>query len=92
VILLPCPWCGMRSAQEFRYVGEAKVRPDPNAATPEEWRDYLYGLSNPADWTVESWFHRAGCRRYFTVERHAVTNEVRSSRPPAAQQVGGEAR
>jgi sarcosine oxidase, subunit delta len=27
----------------------------------------------------EDWYHGSGCRRYFTVERHTVTNEVRSA-------------
>jgi len=91
MILLPCPWCGSRNAQEFRYVGEARRRPDPNATTADEWRDYLYTKANPAGWTTEGWFHRAGCGRYFTVERNTVSNEVRGSWPPAAQVSGLEA-
>lgn len=85
MILLPCPWCGHRNAQEFRYAGESNGRPDPNATTPADWRDYLYMRSNPAGWTTENWFHRAGCQRYFTVERHTVSNEVRASLIPTAQ-------
>jgi heterotetrameric sarcosine oxidase delta subunit len=46
----------------------------------------LYVKANEAGWTTESWFHRAGCRRYFVVERHRVTSEIRAARPPAAQQ------
>jgi heterotetrameric sarcosine oxidase delta subunit len=82
MILLPCPWCGPRNVTEFRYVGERVPRPDP-AASPDAWRAYLYLRTNPAGWTTEHWFHRAGCRRYLTVERHTVTNAVRSARPPA---------
>ncbi len=85
MILVSCPWCGPRNSSEFRYVGESKGRPDPNAATPEEWRRYLYVKSNPADWATETWYHRAGCRRFFAVERHTVTNEIRETRRPAAQ-------
>lgn len=85
MILLPCPHCGPRNVSEFRYAGEASARPDPNATTPEEWRAYLYMKRNPAGWTTEKWFHGTGCRRYFTVERHTVTNEVRETRLPAAQ-------
>lgn len=86
MILLPCPHCGSRNVQEFRYVGEVAVRPDPNGTTPEEWRAYLYMRTNPAGWTVEKWFHRAGCRRYFVVERHTMSNEVRASWIPAARE------
>ncbi|CAN5685954.1 sarcosine oxidase subunit delta [soil metagenome] len=85
MILLPCPHCGPRNVQEFRYAGETGPRPDPNLATPEEWRDYLYMVDNPAGWTTEKWFHGAGCRRYFVVERDTVTNEVRDSRLPATR-------
>ncbi|HZD37128.1 MAG TPA: sarcosine oxidase subunit delta [Actinomycetes bacterium] len=96
MILLPCPWCGPRNVAEFRYAGERVPRPDPAAASAEAWRAYLYLRANPAGWTTEHWFHRAGCRRYLTVERHTVTNAVRSARPPAGADgepnPGGEAR
>ena len=82
MILLPCPFCGPRNASEFRYVGELSERPDPNATSPEGWRTFLYVRNNPAGWTTESWFHRAGCRQHFVAERHTVTNEVRSTRLP----------
>jgi sarcosine oxidase subunit delta len=85
VILLPCPFCGPRNASEFRYVGELSERPDPNATSTEGWRTFLFVRNNPAGWTTETWFHRAGCRQHFVAERHTITNEVRSTRLPAAQ-------
>ena len=85
MILLPCPFCGPRNASEFRYVGELSERPDPKATSTEEWRTFLYVRDNPAGWTTETWFHSAGCRQHFVAERHTVTNEVRSTRLPAAQ-------
>jgi sarcosine oxidase, subunit delta len=85
VIVLPCPYCGSRNVSEFRYVGELSERPDPNATGVEEWRVFLYMRANPASWTTETWYHRAGCRQHFVVERHTVTNEVRASRLPDAQ-------
>jgi heterotetrameric sarcosine oxidase delta subunit len=80
MILLPCPYCGLRNASEFRYVGEVSERPDPNKTGVEEWRAYLYERNNSAGWTTETWFHSAGCRQHLVVERHTDTNEVRSSR------------
>jgi heterotetrameric sarcosine oxidase delta subunit len=77
VILVPCPHCGPRNASEFRNFGEPKHRPDPEHASPEEWRAYLYRKRNPAGWTPETWYHAMGCRTFFTVERHTVTNEIR---------------
>ena len=85
MILLPCPYCGPRNASEFRYIGEVSERPDPNETGIEEWRAHLYVRNNPAGWTAETWFHSAGCRQHFVVERHTLTNEVRASQPPAAQ-------
>ena len=85
MILLPCPYCGARNASEFHYVGEVSTRPDPNATDAEGWRTFLYARANPAGWTTETWFHRAGCRQHLVVERHTVTNEVRASRLPDAQ-------
>jgi sarcosine oxidase, subunit delta len=91
MILLPCPWCGPRAATEFAHIGEVSARPDPGSATPAQWRGYLYLRANPCGWTRETWYHRAGCRRYITVERHTETNEVRSATPAGMTAVTGTA-
>lgn len=91
MIEIPCPWCGLRDAAEFGYVGELVGRPDPRATTVEEWRDYLHGRRNPAGWTVEWWYHLAGCRRHLVVERQTVTNAVRAARD-ASVRAGTEPR
>jgi heterotetrameric sarcosine oxidase delta subunit len=77
---LPCPWCGPRNVTEFRYCGETTTRPDPATATPEQWRAYLYLHRNPRGPVAESWYHTAGCRRYFRAERDTVSNEIRGTR------------
>jgi heterotetrameric sarcosine oxidase delta subunit len=59
-----------------------RCRPDGAEIEPAEWRRYLYLRRNPAGWTTETWFHQAGCRRFLTVERHTLTNEIRAVRPP----------
>ena len=82
MILIPCIHCGLRNASEFKYLGEVVARPDPNAAEPAEWRRYLYAKSNPAGWITERWVHQTGCRRFFVVERHTVTNAIRAAGPP----------
>jgi len=79
VFCIPCPHCGPRNRSEFRHVGEMTTRPDPRTTTPEQWRDYLYVRDNLADWTIETWYHGAGCRQFMTLERHTVTNDFRSS-------------
>jgi len=99
MILVPCPYCGPRNASEFRWSGEVRQRPDPATATPAQWRRYLYMRRNVAGWSSENWFHRAGCGRYFVLERHTVTNQFRAadsapqetSTQPADQLENGEA-
>lgn len=78
MILIPCRHCGPRNSSEFRYTGDGRQRPDPNATTPQEWRSYLYDKRNSAGWATESWYHGSGCRQFFSVERHRTTNEVRA--------------
>lgn len=85
MILIPCIHCGPRNASEFAYLGELGRQPDPNTTTPPEWRRYLYTKANTAGWTVERWVHRAGCGRFFTVERNTLDNKIRTARPPDAQ-------
>jgi len=78
MIELPCPLCGPRNVSEFRYAGEGGVRPDPETTTPAEWRRYLYMHRNPLGWTKENWYHGSGCRKYFALERHTETHEIRA--------------
>ena len=87
MIRISCPFCGPRNSSEFRHGGESRPRPDVDTTTPQEWRAYLYLRRNPAGWTSESWYHTAGCRRYFKLERHSVTNEMRS---PGSESAGAE--
>ena len=79
MILVPCPYCGLRNSSEFRWCGEVKARPDPNSATQREWRDYLYMKTNAAGWIAETWYHREGCGRYFRTERNTLSNEIRAA-------------
>lgn len=85
---IPCPHCGLRNASEFRHVGEARTRPDPQTVDPRQWRTYLYEQRNVAGWSTESWYHTSGCRRFISVERHTVTN---LARPAAGTAKPGQA-
>ena len=80
MILLTCPWCGPRNVSEFAYGGSLVARPDPADAAPREWRDYLYLRDNTRGWVTERWYHRAGCRQFFIVERDTVTDQTRNPR------------
>lgn len=75
---IPCPWCGERGREEFRYWGDATVkRPDPESDPSEqEWLDYVYWRDNPAGLHRELWYHAAGCRSWLVVTRDTTTHEI----------------
>jgi sarcosine oxidase, subunit delta len=79
MLLIPCPHCGDRDETEFHYGGQAGVAypADPMAVTDEQWAEYVFMRENPKGWFAERWFHTAGCRRWFNLERHTVTYEIR---------------
>jgi sarcosine oxidase subunit delta len=73
--LLRCPHCGDRSVYEFRFGGEVKQRPAPDA--PEAaWVDYRYTKANEAGVQREWWYHRLGCRQWLQAVRNTITNDV----------------
>jgi sarcosine oxidase delta subunit len=43
-----------------------------------KWSDYLFNRDNPKGVNFERWYHRYGCRRWFSVARHTVTHEILS--------------
>ncbi|MGI8826649.1 MAG: sarcosine oxidase subunit delta [Chloroflexota bacterium] len=73
--LLPCPNCGMRSVDEFRFGGEMRASPEGDTSA-EAWRAYLYERANVDGPQQEWWYHRLGCRRWFTAVRDTSTNTV----------------
>lgn len=78
MIRIPCPNCGLRNVNEFRYSGEPRKRPVGEDVTPAEFRAYLYERTNALGWVKENWYHSAGCRRFLQIERHTLTNECRA--------------
>jgi sarcosine oxidase, subunit delta len=74
-LLIPCPNCGPRPADEFSYAGEVTVRPK-ESPTLRELATYLYFRRNVAGVQREWWFHRLGCELWFQAERDTRTNEV----------------
>ena len=74
---IDCPNCGERSYTEFTFGGEL---PEPGDDDFE--RAWL--RRNAAGVQAERWFHAAGCRRWLTLERDTVTNDVRGVVSPQA--------
>ena len=93
MLLIPCPWCGVRDASEFSYGGEAHIAraQDPQALSDPEWADYLFMRKNPRGSHLEQWHHTLGCRRWFNVERDTVSYKIKSSYKIGEQPPRGEA-
>lgn len=86
MLLIPCPFCGPRAEIEFRCGGEAHIsRPhDPAALSDEAWADYLFMRKNPKGIHHERWWHVHGCRRWFNVTRHTVSDRILAAYPMGA--------
>jgi sarcosine oxidase subunit delta len=92
MLLIPCPHCGPRPENEFRYGGEAHIaRPrDPALLSDEKWADFLYMRSNPKGVHAERWRHIHGCGRFFNAlrdtvsDRFLITYKAGEPRPPFA--------
>ena len=79
MLLLHCPHCGeTREEAEFHYAGQAHIRRPqaPEDCTDEAWGEYLYFRKNPKGPHREMWYHAAGCRKFFNVQRDTATYEV----------------
>ncbi|MER8524531.1 sarcosine oxidase subunit delta [Mesorhizobium sp. M1076] len=78
-MLIPHPLLGLRDAQEFTYLGDARLigRPDPSAPDAEAaFCDYAFLRDNPAGAHRELWFHEQGDRSWLVVTRDTVTHEI----------------
>ena len=80
MLLIDCPWCGLREETEFNYGGQAHIeRPrDPDALSDEAWGEYLFIRNNPKGLHLEQWNHAHGCRRWFNVARDTVSYQIKA--------------
>jgi sarcosine oxidase subunit delta len=81
MLLIPCPWCGPRPENEFRYGGQAHIArpPDPAKVGDMAWAEFLYMRANPKGVHNERWCHAHGCGRFFTCVRDTVTDRIVTS-------------
>ncbi|OGP56843.1 MAG: hypothetical protein A2V65_02645 [Deltaproteobacteria bacterium RBG_13_49_15] len=70
-----CPNCGLRDVYEFKFGGEAKERPGPDADI-RRWRHYIYFNKNANGLHEEWWYHTAGCQSWIKITRDTATNRV----------------
>ena len=81
MLLIKCPWCGVRDETDFSYGGEAGIKRPLNPAdlNDQEWADYLFMRKNTRGLFLEHWNHSLGCRQWLIVERDTVTYEIIST-------------
>ena len=84
MLLIVCPWCGVRPENEFRYGGEAHIARPHNAATLDDaaWAEFLYMRSNPKGRHAERWRHIHGCGRFFNCLRDTVSDRIAATYKP----------
>ena len=84
MLLINCPWCGVRPENEFHYGGEAHIaRPvDPMAVDDAAWGEFLYARTNPRGTHRERWRHQYGCGRFFNAVRDTVTDRISGTSKP----------
>jgi sarcosine oxidase, subunit delta len=77
MLLIDCPYCGVRPELEFTYGGQAHIaRPSkPTDCSDEQWADFLYWRENSKGVHAERWRHTHGCARFFNAVRD-TTNDV----------------
>jgi methylglutamate dehydrogenase subunit B len=74
---IPCPFCDLRDAQEFIYLGDATQR-RPKDGAPQAMFEYVYVRDNPAGPHREYWQHVSGCRSWLIVTRDTRTHEIKN--------------
>ncbi len=75
MLLIECPYCGVRTETEFAYGGEGGIaRPlQTETLSDEQWSDYLFMRKNPKGMHHEQWRHASGCGRWFNALRDTVS-------------------
>lgn len=93
MLRIPCPYCGTRDQDEFKFGGESHIaRPSqPEQASDAEWAHYLFYRKNPKGLHYERWLHSFGCRQWFNLARDTVTHEIVEAYPMGQQPLSGQA-
>ena len=78
MLVISCPYCGLRDQIEFSNGGEAHViRPkNPDQISDDEWSEYVFIRSNPKGIFYERWVHSHGCKKWFYAVRNTATDEI----------------
>ncbi len=79
MLLIPCPWCGERPENEFRYGGEAHIaRPARSGLGGRRGvgRIPLHARAIRRGVHAERWRHIHGCGRFFNCVRDTVSDRI----------------
>lgn len=76
MLRIPCPNCGLRPVEEYRFGGELPTVPDSVTDPDERNVDYVWFFDNVDGPSSERWFHDGGCRRWLTLRRDTSTDTV----------------
>ena len=84
MLLIPCPWCGKRPENEFRYGGQAHIArpPDPASLDDTALGRLPVPADNPKGVHAERWRHMHGCGRFFNCVRDTVTDRIVATYQP----------
>ncbi len=74
--LIPCPNCGARPTEEFRFGGEVPAIPDRVVGVEARDVDLVWFSNNVDGPSVERWYHLGGCKRWLTLARDTHTDTV----------------
>ena len=88
MLLIPCPWCGPRPENEFRYGGQANLTRPAASVDDATWSAYLYFRDNPRGQHQETWCHQHGCGRFFHCVRDTVTDRIADTSKIGAPKTG----
>ncbi len=90
MLLLECPYCGVKAEEtEFHAGGEAHLKRFGPGSTDDEFTSYMFDRKNPKGVHFERWRHQYGCGKWFLMARDTATLEVfgtyaaQTSEPPA---------
>jgi len=76
MLWIPCPTCGARPVEEYRFGGELPSVPERIVDADDRDVDYVWFYDNADGLTTERWFHIAGCRRWLTLRRDTHADVV----------------
>jgi heterotetrameric sarcosine oxidase delta subunit len=76
VLIIPCPHCGPRPVEEYRFGGELPEPPESITDEHERDLDRVWFFTNVEGVQTERWFHAGGCHRWATYQRDTSTDTV----------------